>query len=151
MMSWKGNCNLFQVCDPLPPLLSFSLSFSLYLLKIILVDSTGERNHFQQMTQSLGKELKRVLKSSQLEVKQLSNELESQKEKYDVREEPLLTLTHWIGLQSLTTEFNQLKEAMEEETRKRQEEELQRSKGFFGRKKKEKETDAAPAVAVASK
>jgi hypothetical protein len=48
----------------------------------------------------------------------------------------------------LATEFNQLKEAMEEETRKRQEEELQRSKGFFGRKKKEAD---APAVAVASK
>ena len=72
-------------CPPDCPFTSHSLSLSLSL-KIILIGFTGERNHFQQMTQSLGKELKRVLKSSQMEVKQLSNELESQKEKYDVRQ-----------------------------------------------------------------
>jgi chromosome segregation ATPase len=59
---------------------------SLFRESNLLSNSIGERNHFQQMTQSLGKELKRVLKSSQQEVQELSSDLESQKEKYEVRE-----------------------------------------------------------------
>jgi hypothetical protein len=48
------------------------------------------------MTQSLGKELKRVLKSSQQEVKALTEDLESQKEKNEVREsKSIRVMTHF--------------------------------------------------------
>jgi chromosome segregation ATPase len=67
---------------------------SLFRESNLLSNSIGERNHFQQMTQSLGKELKRVLKSSQQEVQELSSDLESQKEKYEVRESLHHGLTH---------------------------------------------------------
>jgi exonuclease VII large subunit len=64
----------------LSPSLSLPLSLSLSLSL-----STGEKNHYQQMTQSLGKELKRVMRSSQQEVTALTNDLSSQKEMYEVR------------------------------------------------------------------
>jgi exonuclease VII large subunit len=64
--------------------LSLSLSASLSL-SVSPSLSTGEKNHYQQMTQSLGKELKRVMRSSQQEVTALTNDLSSQKEMYEVR------------------------------------------------------------------
>lgn len=93
----------------------------------------GEKNHFQQKAQSLGKELKRVLKSSENDLQSLRNDLSHQKETYD----------------QLLSQYNELKNTMEEETRKRQEEEAQKSKGLFGRKKKE--TTPTPANTSTSK
>jgi hypothetical protein len=152
---------VLDLCLSLSLSLSLSVSLSLSLplslsasLPLCLSPSlsTGEKNHYQQMTQSLGKELKRVMRSSQQEVTALTNDLSSQKEMYEVRIVFVflapLSLTH-SRPQRLMAQFNELKAAMEEETRKKQEEELQKSKGFFSRKKKET-TDASPAAASAA-
>lgn len=48
------------------------------------------------------------------------------------------------------SQYNELKNTMEEETRKRQEEEAQKSKGLFGRKKKETAPTLTPTPANTS-
>ena len=57
---------------------NFSIIDQLYILIV------GEKNHFQQCSQSLGKELKRVIKSSESDIQALRGDLNHQKVLYEV-------------------------------------------------------------------